>query len=285
MKVGRSLKAAVLPLLAAVVLLSSSHSSSSSPSIGAAALILRREKKTRTSSVTTSTATAKASSEEDRSTNPVIALYRRWTKQYLRDAEQANAAAQHYAELTKAAIEPIEQETKKEAAAEMQRVGVREWGHATMQFEQLLENKQAANAARAAASASAPFMAAAGKYQQAQLAYDAAAQGYTLRVGADIARARKLQSVANQYALEGQKELAATYGGQAAVLLKQATSFRGMAEQYHGMATRLHNVIPGIQKDAGAAAAYAAYPENPGNAAGPEHAFAFTVAPPYPEAL
>ena len=39
--------------------------------------------------------------------------------------------------------------------------------------------------------------------------------------------AKKLQSYANQYELEGNKEMAKTYGTQASLLMKQAENYRG----------------------------------------------------------
>jgi hypothetical protein len=155
------------------------------------------------------------------------------------------------------------------------------WGHATWEIEKMLENKAPAKAAAAAAKAAAPFMKAAGEYQKAQTAYDGAAQGYALRVGMDQDAAKKLQSYANQYELEGNKEMSKTYQEQASLLMKQAENYRDTAVEYNKMALRLHNVINTIQADAGKAGAYAAYPFNPGNSMPPEHVFPFTVAPPF----
>ncbi len=62
---------------------------------------------------------------------------------------------------------------------------------------------------------------------QAQTAYDTTAQGYALRIGMDQDAAKKLQTYANQYKLEGNTERSNTYAGQAALLMKQAENYRG----------------------------------------------------------
>ena len=72
----------------------------------------------------------------------------------------------------------------------------------------------------------------------------------------DQAAAKKLQTYANQYKLEGNTEMANTYAGQASLLMKQAENYKNVAQGYTKMALKLNAVIPTIQADAGKAAAY-----------------------------
>jgi len=240
---------------------------------GAAALKVRVQK---------TQAQAQAQTRTEAGVNPVILKYKRMTLQYLADAKAAAQDAKRYEEMIKAAAPGVVSETSAESSKELARIGVPVWGHATWEIEKMLTNTAPAKAAAAAAKAAAPFMKAAGEYQKAQTAYDATAQGYVLRIGMDQDAAKKLQTYANQYKLEGNTEMSNTYAGQAALLMKQAENYRDTAVEYHKMATRLHAVINSIQADAGKAGAYAAYPLNPGNSFGPEHVFPFTVAPPFP---
>lgn len=212
--------------------------------------------------------------------NPAIDVYRRWTKQYEKDAAEANKAAQMYAKMANDAVAQAKGDASKLAAVEMNRVGVNTWAHAAWAFEGMLTNPKPGKAAVAAGKAVVPFNKAVGQYASAQAAYDLAAQGYTLRVGMDQDLAKKLMTYSNQYALQGNKELAENYNNQATLLMSQAENYAGVAKQYNGLANRLKNVIPAIQNMAGQAAVYAAYWENPLNDIPAEHVFPFTIAPP-----
>lgn len=210
----------------------------------------------------------------------LLKQYRAWTQQYEKDAQEANEAAKHYADLAKAVIPDVEKLAHKLGEDEMKRIGVYTWAHAAWQFEKMLENRAPQEAAKAAAEAAAPFNKAVADYQKAQTGYDTTAQMYALRVGMDFDLAKKLRTYAMQYKLQGNEEMEQTYEAQAQLLGKQVETFGGLAKQYSHMAHKIHNAIPIIQRDAGAAGAYAAYFKNPTNAIPPEHAFPFTVAPP-----
>jgi len=213
--------------------------------------------------------------------NPAfLARYTEMTEQYEKDAEEANEAAKHYDELAKEAVPGVKKLTDKLVDEEMKRIGVATWAHAAWDFEKMLKNPAPREAAKAAAEAAKPYNKAVADYQNAQTGYDTTAQMYALRVGMDFDQAKKLRTYANQFKLEGNKEMEQTYETQAALLAKQAETYGGLAEQYRTMALRIHNVIPVLQKEAGAAGAYAAYFKNPTNAMPPEHAFLYTVAPP-----
>jgi len=212
--------------------------------------------------------------------NPLLELYRKWTVQYEADAQEAAKAAAHYAQLAREAVPNAVKEAHALGESEMNRIGVNTWAHAAWDFEKMLTNPAPAEGAKAAAEAAAPFNKAVAGYQKAQTAYDQTAQGYALRVGMDDNLAKKLMTYSNQYKLQGNTEMADTYKTQATLLMNQAENFASLATSYTAMATKIHNVIPILQKDAGAAAGYAAYFKNPTNAIPPEHAFPFTIAPP-----
>lgn len=214
--------------------------------------------------------------------NPVVGLYRKWTFQYEKDAEEAEKATKLYQKMTQDVIDSRQNErtAKMLAEHEMHRIGVATWAHATYAIEGMLHDPKPPKAAKAAAAAAAPFNKAYKDYEKAKQSYDVAAQGYGLRVGMDESLSKKLATYSNQYALEGNKEMSDEYKTQATLLMKQAETFRGIAKDYHKMASKIFAAMPVIQGMAGTAANFAAWKENPTGAAGPEHVFPFTVVPP-----
>jgi len=212
--------------------------------------------------------------------NPAIDIYRKWTKQYEKDAEEAEAAAKMYSKMAKDAVAQSKADAHTIAAAEMNRVGVNTWAHSAWIFEKMFTNPKPGRAAIAAGKAAAPFNKIVGDYAAAQAAYDGTAQAYSLRVGMDQDLAKKLMTYSNQYALQGNKEMSDTYNAQATLLMSQATNFANVAKSYNTMANKIHAVIPQIQSMAGQAAGYAAYWENPTNDMPAEHVFPFTIVPP-----
>eukprot|EP00397_Hematodinium_sp_SG-2012_P063054 GEMP01086289.1.p1 GENE.GEMP01086289.1~~GEMP01086289.1.p1 ORF type:complete len:239 (+),score=80.45 GEMP01086289.1:117-833(+) len=212
--------------------------------------------------------------------NPLLERYREWTLQYGKDANDAAVEAKHYAQMARDAVPAAVEAAHALGESEMDRIGVNTWAHAAWQFEKMLTNTAPVEAAKAAAKAAAPFNKAVAAYRKSQSAYDQTAQAYALRVGLDDTLAKKLMTYSNQYKLQGNKELEDTYKAQATLLANQAENYADVASQYSQMATKLHNAIPILQKDAGTAGMYAAYFKNPTNALPPEHTFPFTVAPP-----
>lgn len=211
-----------------------------------------------------------------------MANYRRWTEQYEKDAVEAEQAAELYTAMAEEAAQApaLVAETHALGKAELSRIGVRTWAHATWQVEQMLKDPTAAQGAAAGAKAAAPFNKAYGAYVASQNAYNGAATGYALRVGMDKAAAKKLVTVANQYALEGNKEMHDTYALQANLLMEQAEKFKGMANDYQAMSTKIFYAEPIIQSMAGTAGTFAAWQKNPTNKFGPEQVYPFTVEPP-----
>lgn len=209
-----------------------------------------------------------------------LARYEEMTEKYEKDAKEANEAARHYSELAKEALPGLQKRADEIVGDEFERLGVGAWARAAWGFQKMLWNPAPREAAKAAAEAAKPYNKAVADYTRAQTGYDTTAQMYALRVGMDYDQAKKLRTYANQYKLEGNKEMEETFETQAQLLGKQAETYSGLAEKYRNVALRIHNVIPELQKEAGAAGAYAAYQKNPTNAMPPEHAFRYTVAPP-----
>jgi len=222
----------------------------------------------------------KISSLQPPSMNPAVAMYRRWTLQYEKDAVEAEKAAEMYSKMTQDVLKNSKETTAAITAGELQRIGADTWAHSAWQFEQMLTDPLPGKAALAAAKAAAPYGKAYTQYAAAQAQYNAAATGYALRVGMDQKLAKQLQTYSDQYRLQGEKVMADSYKSQATLLMKQATSFQGLATDYQSMATRIFGALPTIQNMAGQAGAYAAWQVNPANNLPPQHAFPFTIVPP-----
>lgn len=217
---------------------------------------------------------------DDPNSNPTVQLYRRWAKQYEKDAEEAEAAAAEYAREAKAAVAKSTAETHEKAPVEVSNVQADTWVRATEKVEDMLTNDAPAKGAAAAAAAAKPYNDLYAKYEDSKNAYNSAAVGYALRAQMDSGLAKQLQTYANQFHLQGNKALGDTYQGQATMLMKQATTYKGMAEDYDATANRIYRALPEIQKMAGMAGAFAAYGENPTNAMSAKDVYPFTVAPP-----
>lgn len=211
-----------------------------------------------------------------------MAQYRRWTLQYQEDAEEAEKAALLYTKMAEeAARSPaLVAETHALGKSELTRIGARTWAHATWQVEEMLKDPTAAKGAAAGAKAAAPFNKAYAAYAASQAAYNGAAVAYADRVNLDKVQAKKLQTVSNQYALEGNKEMQDTYQVQANALMDQAEKFKSISNDYQSMASKIFNALPIIQQMAGTSATFATWEKNPTNKFGPEQVFPFTVQPP-----
>merc|ERR1719409_1438809 len=96
----------------------------------------------------------------------------------------------------------------------------------------------------------------------------------------DNALAQKLATYANQYALEGNKEMAKEYKMQATILGTQAKTFADIASGYHKRATKIQGTIPILQGMAGTAGDFAAFKVDPDATLPAEHVFPFTPVPP-----
>jgi len=214
--------------------------------------------------------------------NPTLQLYRMRTLQYEKDATEAAKAATMYAQMTKQLVDSgtIKATTKSLASAEMARIGVPLWGHATWEVEKMLTNPAPGKAAKAFAGAAAPYMKLAGEYGAAQNAYNAAAGGYSFRVTLDRDAAKKLQNSANQMRLEGNNGEADKYQADAASLMGQAETFAGLARSYQSTSVKMHQARMSIGGMAVQAGAFAGYFKDPLNSMGPMHVFPFTVVPP-----
>lgn len=216
----------------------------------------------------------------DASANPAIAMYRRRTLQYEKDAKEAEKAAAMYAKMAQDAVKQSVQDTKAIVPQEFGRIGLDTWAHAAWQFEQMLTDPKPGLAAKAAAKAAKPYNEAYAEYAKAQASYNSAAAGYAIRAGMDQKEAKKLQTYSDQYHLQGNKELGDKYGAEATLLMKQAENFQGFANNYQGMAQRIFGALPTIQNMAGQAGAYAAWEKNPTNNMPAAHVFPFTITPP-----
>lgn len=214
--------------------------------------------------------------------NPVVALYRKWTMEYQKDAEEAEKAAAMYADMTEKAADSkgLLDQTHAVARQDLNRIGVGTWAHATWQVEQMLRDPAPGQAAAAGAAAAAPYNKAYDEYTASKNSYDAAAQAYGLRVGMDEGLSKKLATYSNQYRLEGNQLMADEYENQAKLLMQQAEKFKGISRDYHGMASKIFAVLPVIQGMGGTAANFAGWQKNPGNHFGAEQVFPFTVMPP-----
>lgn len=214
--------------------------------------------------------------------NPLISLYRQWTRQYEKDAVEAEKDAEMYSKMAADAAGSSAEvaRTKQITGQELKRIHAGTWAHATWQVEQMLTDQAGAKGAAAGAAAAAPFNKAYNDYTASKNSYDAAATAYGLRVGMDSDLSKKLATYSNQYRMEGNQVMADEYEAQSKLLMKQAETFKGTAESYNEMSTKIYNALPVIQSMAGTAATFAAWQKNPANHFGPEHVFPFTVMPP-----
>jgi len=245
----------------------------------ATALVFRR------SSVTHEKAAASAGSRLQSAANPLLAMYERWTYQYTKDAQEAEAAAAKYAQLTREEAAKFDPEgMHKEVAKRLKKMGVDTWAYSAWEVQNMLNNPAPKKAAAAAAAAAAPYNAAYAAYDKAKASYNGASIGYALRAKQDAGLAHQLMSYSNQFRLQGNNEQADTYAGQSTGLMKQADNFKNLADTYDTMAQKIYGVLPAIQSWAGKAGAYAAYEENPLGALPAKDIFPFTIVPPAPAA-
>lgn len=212
--------------------------------------------------------------------NPALDLYKKWTHQYMLDAEDAEKAAAMYAKMSAEAIPHVRAEAESLGNAEMDRIHVKSWASAAWNLERKLEDDRPAKAGAAAAKAMAPYKKAEAAYAASQAAYDTTSQLLMLRANGDTGLSKKIMMHANQYALEGKPEEAADFKLQAETLNKQSLGFADLAKSYTIMAKKIAGAIPSIQKNAGKAAVFAAYPENPTGELPAKDLFPFTVVPP-----
>mmetsp|Transcript_155522 Transcript_155522/g.290211 ORF Transcript_155522/g.290211 Transcript_155522/m.290211 type:complete len:287 (-) Transcript_155522:62-922(-) len=226
-------------------------------------------------------AAASARSAES-SGNPVISMYRRWTQQYVKDAQDAQAAAEYYAMMTKKMEKKMAESSRTYVPKELERIRAPTWAYSAWAIDDILSDQTAAKGAAAAAKAAAPYNKAYADYNNAKMSYDSAAVGYALRAKQDAGLAKQLMTYSDQFRLQGRSPTADTYSGQAQMLMKQAENYKGLADQYSGMSHKIYSVLPTIQDWAGKAGAFAAYGENPTNAMSAKDAFPYTVVPPAP---
>jgi len=224
-----------------------------------------------------------ASSADKKLGNPLLAMYRKWTLQYEKDATDAYNSATYYSDETKKLADSINANTMgAKVRKKMKDQGVSDWAYAAWTVQGMLNDPAPLKAAAAASEAAAPYAAAYGAYDKAKVQYDGAAQGYALRAKQDSGLAHQLMSYSNQFRLQGNDQRADEYKGQSMNLMKQADAFKGLAKTYSETASRIYGVLPSIQGWAGKAGAYAAYEENPFGALPAKEIFPFTVVPPAP---
>lgn len=215
--------------------------------------------------------------------NPLLAMYRKWTLQYEKDAKDAYGEAQYYADETQKLADKINAvDMGKKVQTKLKDMGVKDWAYAAWTVQGMLNDPAPVKAAAAAAKAAAPYAASYAAYDKAKVQYDGAAQGYALRAKQDAGLAHQLMSYSNQFRLQGNNARADEYKGQSTALMTQADKFKGLANTYSETASRIYGVLPSIQNWAGKAGAYAAYEENPFGALPAKEIFPFTVVPPAP---
>lgn len=159
--------------------------------------------------------------------NPVLQLYVQETKQYLKDATEAEKAAEMYAKMSQELIKTgaLKATTQSLTRQEMGRVGARLWAHSVYAFEKMLLDKSGSIGMAAAAKGGIPYQKMVDAYTKQQGVFDSAAQGYALRVSEILPVSKKLMTYANQYRLQGNDKMADDYDNQAASLMKQAEAF------------------------------------------------------------
>merc|ERR1712216_989351 len=140
-----------------------------------------------------------------------LAMYERWTYQYQKDAQEAEAAAAKYSQLTAQEAAKFDPEgMHKEVAERMKKMGVDTW----------------------AAAAAAPYNNAYAAYDKAKASYNGASIGYALRAKQDAGLAHQLMTYSNQFRLQGNDQRADEYKGQSQNLMTQADKFKGLANTY-----------------------------------------------------
>lgn len=216
--------------------------------------------------------------------NPVLQLYVQETKQYEKDAEEAQKAAEMYSKMSQELITQgaLKGQTQALTKGEMSRVHAKLWAHSVYTFEKMLTDKTGSVAAAAFPKGGAPYQKMVVAYTKQQGVFDVAAQGYALRVGEILPVAKKLMTYANQYRLQGNDKQADDYDTQATSLMSQAEAFASNSKANYEMATELNLQVPGIQKMVGIAGTKAAYDAVKG-APMPipqSHLFPFTPVPP-----
>lgn len=213
--------------------------------------------------------------------NPLLAMYRKYTMQYQKDAEEAYAQTAFYADETQKLADKV---TTHDMGLKVQKklkdMGVDNWAYAAWTVQGMLNDPAPVKAAAAAAKAAAPYNAAYAAYDKAKVQYDGAAQGYALRAKQDAGLAHQLMTYSNQFKLQGNTVQADAYKGQSMGLMTQADKFKGLANQYSEYAAKIYGVLPSIQGWAGKAGAMAGYEENPLGALPAKEIFPFTVVPP-----
>jgi hypothetical protein len=226
---------------------------------------------------------ASSSSSSTAAANPLLSLYRKWTFQYEKDADEALGEAKFYADETQKLADKV---TAKGEGIKVRKkltdMGVSDWAYAAWTVQGMLNDPAPVKAGAAAAKAAAPYNAAYAAYDTAKVQYDTAAQGYALRAKMDAGLAHQLMSYSNQFRLQGNNQRADEYKGQSTGLMTQANTFKGLANQYSEQAAKIYGVLPSIQNWAGKAAGYAAFEENPLGALPAKEIFPFTVVPPAP---
>lgn len=214
--------------------------------------------------------------------NPALEPYLRITRQYVKDAEEAEAEAEKYTELIKEAIPQVAEKVKGETQADLDRIHIKPWSAAVWGVQKLLDNTKPAEAAAAAGAAGAPFAKVATDYLNSMVAYDAVAQEYALRVQADVTHAQQLQGYSRQYQMEGgDPALVENYHQQAVNLMNQAESYEKIAKDYNYMALKMQATIPNIELEEKQAMAHAAFLKDPGTSLPAHEVIGHVVAPPF----
>mmetsp|Transcript_104421 Transcript_104421/g.265020 ORF Transcript_104421/g.265020 Transcript_104421/m.265020 type:complete len:265 (-) Transcript_104421:74-868(-) len=214
--------------------------------------------------------------------NPLLDNYRKWSRAYEKDAQEAEAAAAKYSYMTQALQTGGSggSAVSRAVHGEMNRNGAKQLAEAVWAFERTMRDPAPKRAAEAAAKAREPYMKEYVAYRDVGGKYDAAAEQYALLAGKDMQLANELTRFQNQYALEGNQGQANEFKGQAKHLVKQIGGEQKLAKEYHSMAKRIDAALPKIYDMANEAAAYAAYTQNPKGVVADFQLLPFTVAPP-----
>merc|ERR1719506_1386736 len=166
-------------------------------------------------------------------------MYRKWTLQYEKDAEEADSEARYYADETKKLADKVNaQDMGVKVQKKLKDMGVSDWAYAAWTVQGMLNDPAPVKAAAAAAKAAAPYGAAYAAYDKVKVQYDGAAQGYALRAKQDAGLAHQLMSYSNQFKLQGDTQQANTYKGQSEGLMQQADKFKGLANTYSETAAK-----------------------------------------------
>jgi len=209
-----------------------------------------------------------------------VALFRRRAEQYERDAEEAEAAAQHYANLAQKAVAESSATVAGRTMKKLQDAGVNAWARAALHVERMMDDPRPGVAANAGLKARGIYDKRFNQYLKAGAQYGDAARGYNLRAGMDKTQAKQLRAYGEQLKLEGDGESAKTYDKQAELLDEQADKLKKVSENYAGMSGRIATASEQIEAMAAKAEKFAQWQANPAGVPGDGDLWTYTIAPP-----